>query len=396
MLTAEVNDLAAAAGVRFFDWQVDTFAGVATQTTPLRVCLYYKTGAGKSLTSLVCVRLAGFSEAVVITPPATYPQWERIAAKLGITVQLMSHAKFRMKDTKLSRSVPVIADEMHLFGGHGGKGWKKLDSLAGGLQAPLVLASATPNYNDAERVYCVKHILDPNGTKGGYLEFLYRECETTQNPFRTTPDVTGFRNHADAAEFLASLPGVYYLPDDVVYTIDDVRLPEFNDPSFVKYGYDRFTHRIMASIIEAKHRRIFNNFVDPNGYLNDEAYEILKDMIGNASTPTLVFAAHSTVARALGRSLSDAKVRHAVITGETTAKNKQAYLDAFRSGSLEVLVGTASLATGTDGLDKVCDCLVILDDTDDAALRRQLIGRIMPRGTDTDATLKQVYRLVLS
>ena len=51
--------------------------------------------------------------------------------------------------------------------------------------------------------------------------------------------------------------------------------------------------------------------------------------------------------------------------GGTPQKKKAAYIDAFRDGVLDVLVGTASLATGTDGLDKVCDCLVILDDTDD-------------------------------
>ena len=59
-----------------------------------------------------------------------------------------------------------------------------------------------------------------------------------------------------------------------------------------------------------------------------------------------------------------------------------------------MLIGTASLATGTDGLDKMCDTLIILDDTDDDSLRRQLIGRIMPRGADTDTSKKKVYRFV--
>ena len=69
---------------------------------------------------------------------------------------------------------------------------------------------------------------------------------------------------------------------------------------------------------------------------------------------------------------------------------------AFLDGVLDVLVGTASLATGTDGLDKVCNQLIILDDTDDDSLRRQLIGRIMPRGEGGDASVKQVHRLVLT
>jgi superfamily II DNA or RNA helicase len=84
-----------------------------------------------------------------------------------------------------------------------------------------------------------------------------------------------------------------------------------------------------------------------------------------------------------------------LVTGQTPAKKKSARLEAFKDGVLDVLVGTATLATGTDGLDKVCDWLVIFDDTDDDALRRQLIGRIMPRGMDVDASRKNVHRLVL-
>jgi hypothetical protein len=58
-----------------------------------------------------------------------------------------------------------------------------------------------------------------------------------------------------------------------------------------------------------------------------------------------------------------------------------------------MLIGTATLATGTDGLDKVCNTLFIVNDTDDDALRRQLIGRILPRGDSASTTAKQIFRL---
>jgi hypothetical protein len=41
----------------------------------------------------------------------------------------------------------------------------------------------------------------------------------------------------------------------------------------------------------------------------------------------------------------------------------------------------------------VCDIFLIVDDTEDDALRRQLIGRIMPRGDFVSTTAKKVYRL---
>ena len=80
--------------------------------------------------------------------------------------------------------------------------------------------------------------------------------------------------------------------------------------------------------------------------------------------------------------------------GKTTTKEKAERARLFREGKLDMLIGTASLATGTDGFDKVCDCMIIVNDTPDASLRQQLIGRILPRGADSDASQKQVWRLV--
>ena len=395
-MAATTDEIEQRAGVKYFDYQLVALTSASAQAGPApRLCLYYKTGAGKSLTALSCVALWGHSEALVIAPPSTHDQWTELGTKLGIDVETMSHAKFRMKGTKVSRSKAVIADEMHLFGGHTGQGWKRLDKLGLHLQAPLVLASATPNYNDAERVYCIQHILDPMSCRGGYLEFLYANCKTEQNPFGRTPNVTGFQRHKDAAEYLASLPGVEYLPDDLVWTIDDIFVPAVVPPEMVQFGLNERAGRIIASQIEERHARVNLSLVDDDGRVRPSIYKILTDLVRAATTPSLVFAAHSTVADALGATLQENGVVHAVVHGGTTAKQKAAHIAAFKRGELEVLVGTATLATGTDGLDKVCDTLIILDDTDDDALRRQLVGRIMPRGEGGDASTKQVHRVVL-
>lgn len=396
---AELNDIAARGGIRFFDYQVDALTLALGLPGPSqRLCLYFKTGAGKSLTALSAVALWGHDAAVVIAPPSTHGQWEEAGARLGVTVEPMSHAKFRAKATLLSRTKAIIADEFHLFGGHKGQGWKKLDRLAASLQAPLVLASATPNYNDAERVYCIQHILDRHSCKGGYLEFLYRECNTAQNPFGQEPLVDEehpFRRHPDAAAYLAALPGVAYLPDDLVYAITDIPVPGHWPAEAETFGYLERTSKIIGSQIEERHARVNLALVDEYGMVRDHIYEILTNLAGAATTPILVFAAHATVADALGATLHSHGVKHAVVTGGTPPKKKAARIAAFKDGVLDVLVGTATLATGTDGMDKMCDNLIILDDTDDDALRRQLVGRIMPRGTDTDASKKLVHRLVI-
>jgi superfamily II DNA or RNA helicase len=334
----------------------------------------------------------GYSECLVISPPSTHSAWQALGAQLGVDVTTMSHAKFRMKDTKLSRKVPLIADEMHLFGGQQGQGWKKLDTLARHLEAPLVLASATPNYNDAERVYCIQHVLDPKSVPGGYLQFLYTHCVTQQNPFSMQPDVLGFRNHKDAAEYLAALPGVFYLPDDTVITIDDVPYIEYVPSEMRDYGYNRRKKRMIASIIELTHTVRIQGLTDHRAYIRPAVLDEIMARIGD--DPVLIFANHSTIVEALARTFAKTGQPAAFVTGDTPAGRKEQLIQEFREGKHHVLVGTATLATGTDGLDRVCDTLLILDDTDDDALRRQLIGRIMPRGDRTNVASKKIYRFV--
>jgi hypothetical protein len=210
-----------------------------------------------------------------------------------------------------------------------------------------------------------------------------------------TPDVVGFRNHKDAASYLAALPNVAYLADDLVYQIIDLPVcqPMFDELEI--YGLNNRADRIIASQIEERHARVNLGLVDDDGGVRDSVFQMVRNL--QRTTPLLVFAAHSTVADAFGLSLSKWCMNHAVVTGETSQKKKLATIKLFNSGGVDVLVGTASLATGTDGMDQVCDCLVILDDTDDDALRRQLIGRIMPRGASSSpAAMKRVYRVVLT
>ena len=394
-----LSDLAVRAGVAdWFDYQWETFEAECDSTEPQRCCLYYRTGAGKSATSLVLMAQWGAQHVLVVAPPSTHDTWEATAKQLGVAVDCISHAKYRMKDYRISRNQAMIVDEFHLLGGHGGKGWKKLDTMARHLLAPLIIMSATPNYNDADRVYCIQHVLDPHSCKGGFLEFLYRECITEQNHFSATPDVLGFQRFASAEEYLAALPHVHYVPDTLVYQIQDIDVPAYHSQPLDDYGYDERGHRMMASGIEEKHKRIFYGLIGDDGKLEWPAQDELRKLLSQVKLPMLVYANHSTVARAADLTLAEmgAGYRVALVTGDTPAKKKAARIAAFRDGVLDVLVGTASLATGTDGLDKVCDTLIILDDTDDDSLRRQLIGRIMPRGADADASNKQVFRLLLT
>ncbi len=362
-----------------------------------RLCLYYKTGSGKTLTSLLCMwaRVQGQETVLVVAPPSTHMSWAAAAAVLGMEVECVSHAKFRQQAFKVQRTTPINIDAFHMLGGYQAQGWKKLERISRGLQAPLIICSATPNYNDVERCYCVQKIVDPDSTRGGYLEFLYQHCETRQSPFSMTPEVVGFRSQQSAAEFLAAMRNVLHVPDDVDYTVQDVPLPRQMSLEFDEYGLSPFGQRLMASQIEARHTERRFNLVDANDQFRQSVYDELSRLVGDLPpTKVLMFCNSSRIAEALYQCLCSNNVPAGIITGKDSKKVKEKELHRFIHGDVEVLVGTASIATGTDGIDKVSDLLILVDDTDDESLRRQIIGRILPRGVDTDASKKVIYRLI--
>ena len=378
----------------FFDYQVDAFTDWNNQTGVKRLCLYHRTGAGKSITSLACIALAGETSCLVIAPPATHSQWVELGKVMGVDVTAVSHAKFRMKDFKVSRQMPVICDEFHLLGGAQGKGWKKFSVLAQHIQAPFVICSATPNYNDAERCYCIKYVLDPANTRGGLIQFIYTYCTTEENYFGRIPNVTGFQVHLDAEHFLREMKHVKYLPDEAEYEIVDLPIEHHIPDEFLRYGLSRRAGRIMASGMEARWQRTYFSLLNESGLFRDDVYDLLAQIAGEATTPILVFCASSTVAEALRVKALRKNTSAILVTGKYSRSENQQNIELFKSGRFDLLIGTATLATGVDGIDKMCDTMVIVHDTDDPSLRRQLIGRILPRGEDSDASNKKIYRLV--
>jgi superfamily II DNA or RNA helicase len=362
-----------------------------------RLCLYYKTGAGKTRTALACVHVMGYSECVIVAPPTTHKHWEDTARAMGFTgvLTIMSHAKFRQRETRLSRTVPIIVDEFHMLGGYKATGFKKLEKAAGGLAAPIVICSATPNYNDVDRCYCIQRITDRRATEGGYLSFIYKHCGTEVNPFGQVPRVTGFLHYPDAASFLADLPNVEYIEDDLVYDIEDIELTLEIPDELYPLGVDRRRKKMVGSIIERKHTVIDHMLVRDDGHLATPVAELLVQAVDESPTPVLVFAVHTAVAHAAVETLRTAGKRADVVHGKMSKMTKNLIIDVFKDGQTDVLVGTQTLATGTDGLDKMCDLLVIIDDTEDDSMRRQLIGRIMPRGqATTSAHSNRVVRIV--
>lgn len=376
----------------FYDHQVEAFEAILKQPRKA-ACLYYPTGKGKTKTALVTMALLEQSELLVIAPPSTHRDWVAEGNLIGVKVDCISHAEFRQKDYNVpSPDTAIIVDEFHLLGGRTSDGWTKFDRrIAPHLRAPFIICSATPSYNAAERVYCVHHVLDPIGSKGGYAQYQLEHC-LLETAYRGLPKVVGFKEHKNAASFLASLHGVYYMDDKAQFTIDDTQLFADIPDEWREYNFDSRTQLLMHSGMTRRVSWSKLHYLKDDGGLQFDVVKWLDDNL--PQEPVLVYCDKTSIAEPVFDYLSHQYSSVELLTGKTSPKRKDEIISNFRAQLTHILVSTATLATGTDGLDKVCDTLLIVQDTQDDSLRRQLVGRILARG-DGDDSNKRFHRLVL-
>lgn len=384
----------------FYPHQVHAFNQVIFRAAKkpneaIRVCLYYPTGKGKTKTALVMMNLLHQQKVLVIAPPSTHRDWVAEGMRLNMTVDCISAAKFRQPDYNVpNKHTAIIVDEFHQLGGRKADGWKKLDRrIAPHLEAPLIICSATPSYNSAERVYCVHHVLDPVAAAGGYDQYQLEHC-LLEVAYRGLPNVVGFHKFKNAAEFLSSLPGVYYMDDTAKFDIEDTLHTVVMPPSWRSHNYDERTGMMMHSLMTRRVSWQNHHYLADNGDLRFPVAQWLYRLLCTASGPVLIYCDKTSIAEPTADWSESMHFRTALLTGSNTTRQKERIIDAFKRGELQVLVATATLATGTDGLDKVCDELIILQDTQDDSLRRQLVGRILPRGDD-DGSTKKFHRMLL-
>ena len=391
------DEVAQILGISWFDYQLEAFETYLAQDNR-RVCLFFRTGAGKTLTALGCLSLEGFGQALVIAPPRIHEQWLRVGGSLGMQLTLVSHQKFYRKDFEVPR-MPIIVDEFHLLGGVRGVGWAKLRANTDKRTDPLIIMSATPFWNSAERVFCAKRVIEGHGT---YRSFLYENFHLEENRFSVLPTAVAFRKYPDlqlsegAAKWLEDQPWSCYLPDTREYEITEVTYPSYSPPYLDSHGYSVRDGRLMASLMEEKHVRIRANLMTASGKARPEVMDQVTSLLAKDDGPTLLYCNSSRVAEALTESLKELGENVELLTGSTPTSKADAIIEMFRSGQLRLLVGTATMRTGTDGFDKVCDTLILVDDTEDDAAREQLVGRILPRGVETPIDNKRIWRLVAS
>ena len=357
--------------------------------------LFFPTGEGKSKTALGLVCSTGIREVVIIAPPKTHSSWLADAATLGLNVvRIHSFEKFRMKDTLYPKGAAWIVDEYHKLGGHGAEGFKKFSKMMAHFSGPLIGCSATPNYNDYDRVFCTESVFDPRSGRNYGDWILGPKCVTTPNRYAYYPDVVGLTGYADVLDYFSKQSWVSYIEDRATWNEVELVLKRPDLDVFERLGYDHATHRIVNSDMEKRHKRVDKSFIDP--VTKEIRHEIWSEIIQLAWENSdrerwMIVCAHKTVAEALYKSFKTHMHDEVwLITGDTTDINPAR--SAFVASDRGVLIGTTALAEGVDGLDKACQTMLILDDiVGDDAKRRQLIGRILPRGAE-DSRVRLVVR----
>ncbi|QQO39349.1 DNA helicase [Microbacterium phage CrunchyBoi] len=374
-------------GQRFESWkpsqvaaheQWDGLHPGKASTEPLRIqLLLFPTGEGKSKTSLAQIASRGHDEIYVVAPPKTHPAWQKDANILGVHVELMSHKAFRERKN-FSRK-PFIIDEVHMLGARTGDGFKRLRRMVDKMPA-LILCSATPNYNKPERAYCLDVIGEKNPISS-YERWMNTYCTTEPNRFAYYPTVTGFKEYDSAIDFLVARPWVAYVEDTATWTAAELKLPRPDLVNFEKLNFSKRHHRLMNSDMEKRHKRVDLELIGDDGFIRPAVLVAVEKELAKypERKKWLVFCMHKTVANALFNSVESAEL----IDGDTRTDNVDHIIQSFsRADGPDWLIGTTAMATGVDGIDKVCTSMLILDDIDgDHAKRRQLIGRILPRGT---------------
>jgi len=376
---------------RFKAWkQSQTDAFNRFQTLKLRrMFLFFPTGEGKSKTSLALIGAEGYDRSVVIAPLKTHDQWKRDAGTLGIQIKIYTHEMFRQPGTHTPTNVPWIVDEYHKLGGHGGEGFKKWKRLAPKIKHPIVGASATPNYNDPDRAFCLEVAFDERPIYN-YGDWIHKHCLTEPNRYAYYPKVLGFKDYDNVQAYLSDKPWVAYIEDKATWEEWELILPSTHDFLFEEYGLVVRNKRITNSDMEKRHKRIDSYFIDDDGRIRQEIMDTVIQYIFDSTDHKkwLIFCSHKTVAEALYKTMMLMYREVYLISGDTkdVERQKMGFINTPPEVKA-VLIGTSAIAEGVDGLDKVCQALLLLDPlVGDGAKTRQIIGRILPRGTDDGLT----------
>jgi hypothetical protein len=358
------------------------------------------TGAGKTLAGVLATREIDAQETLVVVPQITREQWARefreafpgtdvriglppegedLEATKGsqprvwVTTYDMLSADSKAAKAQLApladRLDAAILDEVHMVKAGTDLASQRrqvllatLDRAGEGNPDLMVVGmSATPVVNNLDEAKSLLRVITGEDPKG----------------FGTAPTV---RNAASAHRHM-TMNGIRWKPD---YKTGFTR-----DTAWV----DATGHmgRIVAALNgeEAKRGRVHPASIE-RALLPVKMPEIVA-RVKAAQGPTIVYSEYvAGMVDPIVTELRSHGITAERLTGEETEAQKRDLIRRFTRGEIHTLVGSRPLATGTDGLQRVCRNLVVASMPWTAANDDQLIGRLVRTGQTEHVTASYV------
>lgn len=347
----------------------------------------------------------------VVVPKGSKPAVRAQAIKELRTVSadtpvayITSYALFREDDQHLA-TWPwdgVIFDEAHRLKNRSSILHQGAAKIA--HRTPLMeLSTGSPIMNDAEEAWSYLHLMEPKRYRSFWRwagEHFWIEQTTFHGKVaRPVTRILGPKEgalEAIAEEFgerLVARPEHVILPHldapvRIVYEIDLSPAERRLYTSLSKHGWMKEDDQlVVAPNVVAKRTRLRQMISDWSSALAGmdkpgskvlALAELVEDL---GDEPLLVFVAFKATADAVVTRLRQDGVVAATFTGDDDEDAREAALEGFAAGRVQVLIGTyGALAEGTDGLQHTAHHVALLDHDDLPEIERQAIRRLLRDG----------------
>lgn len=354
-------------------------------------------------------------ECVIYTGP---PKQREAALARAVSERLTvvtNYERFR-DDVELLARIPwqgFAFDEAHRLKGRTTKQTKAAQKITKG--APVILlATGTPVLNRAEELWSYLRLLFPTRFTS-YWKWVREHFHVTERYYqgRLVHEVGELLpGHADILkrqlsgvmfqrtleEVLPDLPPVTVIEYPVEMTARErgeyTRLADFNwaDLGTDSDGYIVNVNNALSKM--TRFRQITSDWASINPALGAgskvaAAVELVKDLGEQAVVFTSFKATAYNVVKAL--SAPGSGVTAAAWTGDQSQAERDAILDRFKAGKLDVVVGTIdAIGEGVDGL-QVARHAVFIDRHMVPARNRQVIGRLQRSGQQASAVIEHRF-----
>lgn len=357
-------------------------------------------GAGKTLAATLAVLAADAREVLVVCPKPVIGQWvaefrqghSDVEVKVGLPkgepgdrstharVWVTNYESFQGDVKKVeARSGllvglldAIVFDEIHMAKAsetaavskrH--KALVKFTDACADVREDIVVigASATPVINDLSEALAVLRLVEGPATRR----------------FPTSPTI---RNSAIAHRRLAA-SGMRLRPKyGVTLNREDVVVDVTDRLASIAANADR--------LMREREVKRMNPAIMEQALIIEKIPSIVERVKGTRG-PSIVFSMYTTdMVEPIIAAMGEAGLRAAPFTGVESESERDEALAAFKAGDLDVIVGSSPIGTGVDGLQEVCNHMVVASMSWTAAADDQLVGRLFRQGQTSDVTVDYV------